>query len=197
MASCLIITTGTSGTVALNYKLGLNNITTYFSYGDIIYIDDTATNITYTTLSGDMGLSSGCVSITNLPISYYKITYDGADICQNYFNFFSELNVNNTPYAIPNSPLIKNDLASFPMLADFINVTLNSNEVKLTSAKMDLQSTTDYEVSFVLQVIGAVAPYLQLTTTRGNFIYLHGILVGSSVPPGYTGYNFCSQNPPL
>lgn len=71
MAACLVTYTG-SGLVEINYKIATVPYTIR-SNGGPLFIDDAATDVTYTTLTGDIIATSLCLTITDLPFTYYKI----------------------------------------------------------------------------------------------------------------------------
>ena len=78
MAACLITVTGTSGVIRINYTISGTPYTIETSIGSF-YIDDTATDVTYTTLSGDLiATDSGCLTpaISELPANCYLISWD-------------------------------------------------------------------------------------------------------------------------
>ena len=88
MAACSVTTGGTNGTLRIDYDLAGDHNVLFSTYGDVIWIDDTATNVTYTTLTGDVTASSGCLTITALPkicylVEQYRWSGDATEITYN------------------------------------------------------------------------------------------------------------------
>lgn len=186
MASCLITTSGgTSGTLRIDYDLSSDHVTTYCSRGDVIYISDTATNITYTTLTGDVTASSGCVTITALPINYYLFTYDRLiKDTSSYNSRFDAVLLNSSVNAITET---QDRYSKFGDLINAINTTLADDTIKITAIKTSaVGGTANYmNISFVMRVLGSELPSMRIKSNFDNISYLDGV-TSTAVPAGFT-----------
>lgn len=197
MASCLITLAGTSGDITIRYTQDsvVNTINT--SYGVApIYIDDSATDITYTTLSGDVTASSGCVTITELPVNHYVITYDRLKSnATSYDARFDAVIVDGVVKDL--DPTISDKYPSHTALIEAINDTLNDYTIKVVAVNKELAggSTNYYNISLVLRTVGATSPpLLRINSHYDNKSYLIGE-VSVAAPDGYTAWDIPIEIP--
>lgn len=191
MAACLITISGTSGKVEIDYKI---STVAHRLIADIgtLYIEDTATNVTYTTISGDAVASSTCLTINNLPIACYKITWTGM-IANGYR--FNAILLGNEIISIAEVIFPETSLSS---LANSVN-SAGDSRVKISAYKLiALPNTTNsasviYNILF--KIIGTQIPILRIRNadTTSN-IYLHGETSACSIA-GYTNVNVCETEP--
>lgn len=113
MAACLLTFGGTSGTVRINYTLSGHINVLYSTFDDVVYIDDSATSITYETLTGDATVTSGCVTITPITKSYYLYLWD-----------------------VPTPKLFEPVVTYFP---NFTGVTFNGSNILTSASIFELQ----------------------------------------------------------
>lgn len=187
MAACLIDTTGgTNGTFRLDYDLGANHVVEFGSADDVIWIDDTATNVTYTRLSGDVVLSSGCVTITLLPQNCYLISYDrwsGDPEAVTYISTFDAYLKNNTVTTFT-TPAEDTVFGS----ADVVTQVNNAGDdtFKIVAAKTENVDNNYMNISFIVRVYGSEIPYLRIKSPYNNYSYLKGTISASCLPTGFT-----------
>lgn len=187
MAACLITFGGTSGDIMIRYTQDGETTTTYTSFSvDPFYIDDSATDVTYTTLSGDVTASSGCVTITELEVDYYLVTYDRLKSdTSTYDARFDAVVVDTTVNAL--SPDISDKFASWSALVTAINDTLADDTVKVTGYKVGLAgaSTNYYQIELIIRVIGGGIPALRINSHFDNKSHLIGV-TSAALPVGFT-----------
>jgi hypothetical protein len=166
MSACLISITGTSGKVKLEYKLGevVNSIET--SIGSF-YIDDAATDVKYTTLFGDAVVSSECISITEIPVNYFKIGWKGiqADGYKISFILLEEeiIDISNKNISFPDGKNIKE-----------INSVEKINVVARKREYAEDGNLAIIGVSFILKVLGTETPIFKIANKdNSGFIYIH------------------------
>lgn len=185
MAACSVTTGGTNGTFRLDFDLAGDHNVLYSTYGDIIWIDDTATNITYTTLTGDVTATSGCVTITALPRNCYLIEYDrwtGDLELIEYISTFDAILKDNTvsTFAIPAQDTIMGS-------ADVVTQVneLGDDTIKIVAAKTENIDTDYMSISFIVRVYGTEIPYLRLKSPYNYYSYLKGTISASCLPTGF------------
>lgn len=186
MSACLITTGGTSGTLRIDYTLGSDANVIFSTHGDIIYVDSTATSVTYTTLTGDVTATSGCLTVTSRPINYYLITYDRINNdTSTYDPQFTAVMLDNSVNAL--SPTITAKLSGIVALFAAINTTLANDNIKIVGYKVALAtpSTVYYNVGLIIRVIGTQVPSLRLTSPYSNISYLKGV-TSTALPAGFT-----------
>lgn len=190
MAACLITVAGTSGTLRLDYKIGVDSYSIDTSVGSF-YIEDTATDVTYTTLTGDVTASSLCLTVTELPVTCYKLSWKGLDT-YNYRT--AELEIGALSFILPE--------ISFPQtgtsLADAIN-NLNTSVVKVIGYKRSYNATYTYpfQYDYLLQVLGSEAPILVVKNSDDSgFIYIYSAVTTCDTT-GYAAIDYCSTIPVL
>lgn len=197
MAACLITVTGTSGVIRINYTIGSTPYTIETSIG-AFYIDDTATDVTYTTLSGDLiATDDSCLTpaIAELPANCYKLSWT---------NVGTEYNVANAiflGYGIGGQITIPD--ISFPNVrysfVDAINNLGNENVKVIGYKTVGLSDvSTVFSRSFILKVLGTERPDLRIRNTDNTgFIFIHGELQTNCLPQaGYTIVDPCYNTLP-
>lgn len=187
MSACLITISGTSGEVSINYKISTTAYNIVTGIGTL-YIESTATDVTYTTLFGDAVASSLCLTITSLAYACYRIHWKGIKADSYNFNAVllgsDILTISDTPF--PNTTL---------NLAQAIN-SLEDDRVKVTKYKFDSAFPTTIDplattYNFILRIIGVDIPILRIRNADNTgYIYLHGEIVSCSIT-GYTDINVC------
>ncbi len=187
MAACSITTGGTNGTFRLDFDLGADHNVLYSTFGDVIWIDDTATNVTYTTLTGDVTAASGCVTVTALPQICYLLEYDrwsGDPSLVDYNSTFDAILLDNTVYAFTTPPT--DDVMSGGLLLHEINNEVNNDNVKAVAAKSAYVDTNYMNLSYIIRVYGSEIPSLRLLSPYGNYSYIKGTVSASCLPSGFT-----------
>lgn len=83
MAQCLITVTGSRGIVLILYKLGAEYHSIQAKHGQDVYIDSTATDVSYTVLPSnpipDATATSSCLTITNKTQTCYEVKWEYDD----------------------------------------------------------------------------------------------------------------------
>lgn len=195
MAACLITVSGTSGELVLKYKISSVDYQIVTGIGTF-YIEDTATDVTYTTISGDVTAASGCLTVTSLPFTYYKFDWTGLS-CKTYKT--DKLIVGAVDTTL--DPLSFQNL-NLSYFAEFVN-TLGDPNLKVTAIKsvvglpfLETYDPRDDYYSFILRIIGPDIPELKIKNTDNtNFIYIKGLVELSAVPTGYTPVDLCETFP--
>ncbi len=186
MAACLITTGGTNGTLRIDFDLGGDHNVLYSTHGDVIWIDDTATNVTYTTLTGDVTAASGCVTINALPQICYLLEYDrwsGDPAEVDYISQFDSVYLDNTQYAF--TTLIDDTIDGSAYIANEINNVVAVNAVKVVAAKIAHVDTNYMNISFIIRVLGSEIPSLRLVSPYGNYSYIKGTVSASCLPTDF------------
>ena len=195
MAECLVTTGGTSGTFRLDFKVDGNNNTLFSNYGDEIYITDTATDVTYTRLSGDVTVTSGCVTVTALPRNCYKLSWERQKgDTSTYISYFDKLIVGSTEYDI--DPLVEDKSFAYAQLVNIINA-LNDPAVKATAMKITDLTNSRIQIDIIIRIMGADIPELRIKSPNNDYSYIKGTVSADCVPTGYTGVLFCDDAAPL
>lgn len=187
MAACLITTGGTNGTFRLDFDLGADHNVLYSTFGDVIWIDDTATNVTYTTLTGDVTATSGCVTVTALPQICYLLEYDrwsGDTTAVDYISTFDAILKDNTVYAFT-TPTDDTILGSADIVTQ-VNEEVNDSTIKIVAAKSTNVDTNYMMISFIIRVYGSEIPSLRLLSPYGNYSYIKGTVSSSCLPTDFT-----------
>ena len=186
MAACLITISGTSGEVRINY---LNGVTPRYVDSSIgtLYLEDTYTSVTYTTLSGNAIASSGCFTITALPYTCYTIKWNKL-ILENYF--IDAVLLDNEVLLVTQTEFT-NAKESF---ATSVNV-LNDSRIKITDYKADnstLLSVTSHKFTYIARVIGTKIPWVRIkNNTSDGYLYVKGVVTLTCAPVGFTAIDIC------
>ena len=157
------------------------------------YIEDTATDVTYTTLSGDLTASSLCLTITEAAPYCYKIVWK--DLLTTGYVVDSILLGEDTINIID---------TSFPdsktLLVDNIN-NANDDRVKVIGYnyyKTISNSIITYNSAYILKVLGTEVPILKVKNSDNSaYMYFHGELQGDCLPQtGFTIVDPCYNTLP-
>lgn len=168
MAACLISITGTSGTIRLNYIIGSTPYTIETSKGTL-YIEDTATSVTYTRLEGDLVASSSCLTVTSLPANCYTIKWNNINASGYVIN---AVILGATTISIPSTNFPNSALDLVSAINDLYN-----DKVKVVGHKI-INSTVpySYDNSYIFKVLGTDIPILRLyNATTTTYLYIHGV----------------------
>ena len=197
MAACLISVTGTVGVIRINYTISGIPYTIETSIGEF-YIEDTATDVTYTTLSGDLSaVDDGCLTppIAELAANCYKISWNSIESDYTIANAIflgygigGEITIPDTSF--PNTPY---------NFMDIIN-NLGDDRVKVIGYKTVGYDTTfpNFSRSYILKVLGTERPDLRIRNTDNTgYIFIHGVLQPDCLPQaGYTIVDPCYNTLP-
>jgi hypothetical protein len=194
MAACLISVTGTYGILRIDY-----NISGYFynietSIGEF-YIDDTATDVTYTTLSGDLIASSLCLTITELPLECYNIYWGGLAFLENYV--ITDLLFDSAAISVPE---INIERANYNLIS-YVN-GLNNSAVKIIASKniyssFPIQGCSTCSIrcnnqSFIFKILGLGNPSLKIKNVVTNtYLIIPGVSSSCSLDSSYDTVNVC------
>lgn len=182
MAACLITITGTSGRVLINYTESTIDKKLIAEKGNIYLDDVTVTNITYSTIEGDLIVSSACFIVTSVPFVCYKISWDYNDLVG--YNFVSidldGIIIPITPVSFPNSKY---------GLASSVNLLLD-DRIKITQGFSNTSSQPTNTI-MIVKTISFNAPIFRIDgPDPDDSIYLIGEVVSCS-NVGYTNFNTC------
>jgi len=195
MAACLITVTGTSGVIRINYTISAIPYTIETSIGSF-YIDDTATDVTYTTLSGDLiAADSGCLTpaIAELPANCYLISWSGIT-ASGYVIDRVYLGYETGGFVIPDTPF-PNSLYN---LVESIN-NADNDSVKVIGIKTSWNNTLEnFSCAYLLKVLGTEPPNLRVRNADDTErIYIHGVLQPDCLPiTGFTIVDPCYSSLP-
>ena len=201
MAACLITISGTSGSVVLNYTLNVNKESQTASIGDVIYIDSTATAVTYTTVNGDAIASSGCLTVTALPFACHEVSWETNDILVRTppitFKFDAVL-LDDEVLTLPTTS--NYDRYSLDTLASNIN-NIGDDRIKAVAGKGVDSNRNTINFYLILQVKGTMIPWLRIKNEdtglprAAEYLYLKGVTAADCSPSGYTLYQTCETIP--
>ena len=182
MAISLITITGTDGKLLLKYKESTVPKSAILEKGNIYLDDATVTDVTYTTLYGDLVASSGVFTITELPSVCYHFKWDFSPITDYEF---VEIEVDGivtalTPSTFPNQ--------SPDTVAETIN-SLGDDNLKAVQAKVDTSVRPNF--TLVIKALSVDPPRLKVSNTAASAsFYIEGE-VGSCTNVGFYDYNTC------
>lgn len=184
MAACLVTIGGTSGSVELRWMQGSNPNSMVVHFGDTPYITDTATDVTYTTLTGDATASSGCLTITELESNCYLIAYEeNMHNCGDLTKKIDNLNIGTD---IPlDVPILGETGNTFWYIIEAVN-TLELPDVKFVAYNGEF-STTDESLltELILRVYGTNVPEFRIVSGNGAYSYIKGETAASCLPAGF------------
>lgn len=190
MAACLITVTGTEGLLRLDYKIGVDSFSIQTTIGSF-YIDDTATDVTYTRLTGDVTASSGCLTIAELPAVCYSLFWKGLTGIVNY----------NIESIILGSEVISLPLIKFPesdlLLPEAVN-SIGDSRIQIVGYSL-FYDWSAYPTSFInnsfgyiIKVVGSEIPILKIRNSDASgYIYIYGESTSCTLPGGYTPIDPC------
>lgn len=190
MASCLVTTGGTTGTFRLEYDLGATHVTSYYNFGDPIYIDDTATDVTYTTLTGDVTATSGCVTITDSPQTCYLLKYDRLSTVTTSTSLFDAILVGNVVHSFATP--CEDTLFGSSTLVYNVNTVLADEDIKFTASKTVNLTDNYVDIYLIVKITGTTdVPSLRIKSPNNNYSYIIGTVSADCVPSGYYDLGIC------
>lgn len=187
MAACLITITGTSGEVRIDYLDGI--ISKHVTSGiGTMYLEDTYTNVTYTTISGDAIASSLCFTITALPYNYYMLSWRG--ICSEGYTIVKAI-LGIVEYTIPDT--------EFPISKENLIMNINNAsipEFKIVGYKYNyngIMPISNIRISYIVRTLGTEIPYLKVRDlTNETSLYIKGTS-SIELPVGFTAIEVCEN----
>lgn len=184
---CLINITGTSGEVSVRFRTGIVSHTITSTIGSF-YIDSSALDVTYTTISGDAIASSSCLTISSLPIVCYKINWK--DIITDGYKFDAVL------FGLD---VLNLDFIPFSQMENLITNlnSKNDSRIRVTQFKIEpSQNINSIEYSFIVKVFNSNIPIFRIKNKDNTgSIYLHGeISACENVGYSNVGTNLNSTN---
>lgn len=189
MSACAITLGGTTGSVLIKYNLGSNANTLTANFGDSVYVDSTATSVTYTNISGNLTASSGCVTITELTQICYIFQWESPLTTDPLGEIFNGILLNGSLVTIPNSPFF--GVSSMQNLITSIS-TLTDSRIQLMSFKSVASGRQTNNNFLIIKIFGGSIPQLQVNNPVPNYnIHLPGVVSVDCVPVGYTAIPNC------
>lgn len=184
MAACLITVSGTEGVVQLQYNIGVTPYKISAGIGTF-YIEDTATDVTYTTLYGDAIASSGCLTVTALPSICYLLNWKGVE-APGY-----------TIDALILGTEVLSINADFPRASTELAASINDladDRVKVVQYSYTYSDPIDpstFEYGYIIRVISDEIPILRARNSDNTAkLYIHGEVSACTIL-GYTDINLC------
>lgn len=190
MATCLVEITGTSGYVVISYRDASNNSRRVIAGVGQIYLDDDGSEYEWYTLSGDAGITSGCISFIQLSVGYYRISWEILP------NSVYDPGVHLDSVDVGNDSWELNGVA-FPLVKpEIMGQAINSSGLERVRAVSYLTVKTDKTEAFlILKIIGDGPPFLRIYNANASHVfYLKGELSMEIVPEGYTPIEYCEFN---
>jgi len=192
MAACLVTISGTSGILKLNYTISAVAYSIETGIGTL-YIESTATSVTYTTLSGDAIATSSCLTITAAAAVCNLLMWKGITApgyVADAIILGSETNI------IPDTIWPDNGY----LLIDNIN-KLSYDKLKVIGYKEGssfINNIFTYDSYYILRVLGSDTPQLRVRNADStSYIYIQGsLLANCTMPSDYQSITPCySQTP--
>jgi hypothetical protein len=195
MAACLVTISGSSGILKLNYIISSVAYSIETGVGTL-YIESTATSVTYTTLSGNVTAASSCLTITAAPAVCNLLMWKG-------------LNTNPQGY-VADAIILGSETTlitgtSWPNsgggLIDNIN-NVTYDKVKVIGYKRDLSIVNEeysYEYYYILRTLGTDTPMLRVRNFDSTgYIYIPSTLSAScAIPEDYELITPCYSQTPI
>lgn len=189
MASCAITIGGTTGSVVINYTLSATAHTMTAIHGETVYINDAATAITYTTISGNATASSGCVTITSLPITCYVIDWVTNTSIAGFNGFGYSATTDTTFDAILLDTTVVpiTSVALTELTPNALTTAINELGDARISAVASKKVTNDDSLEFyiIVQITGTYLPSVRMNATNSHKMYLKGVISADCLPTGY------------
>lgn len=192
MAACLITVSGTSGEVLIRYTLSGNENEIRSGIGNV-YIDDTASSISYTTLSGDAIATSGCVTITELNSVCYKFSWETFRITDRLYSdtlYFDQLSLGGENLSI--NPTNLSESFSWKKLGSSIS-QLGDNRISVIAGLQTPSGRSTSIQNIIIRVIDSDAPVLRIKNkyTTNLELILAGVESVDCIPTGYDTFEEC------
>ena len=190
MAACLVTISGSSGLLKLNYTISAVAYSIETGVGTL-YIESTATGVTYTTLSGNVTAASSCLTITAAPsvcnlLMWKGLSTDPQGYVADAIILGSETTLI-TETSWPNSR---------STLIDSIN-NLSYDKVKVIGYKTG--GNYDFETYYILRTLGIDTPILRVRNFDSTgYIYIPSTLLADcTLPSGYDLITPCYSQTPI
>jgi hypothetical protein len=195
MAACLVTISGTSGLLRLNYTISAVPYSIETGKGTL-YIESTATAVTYTTLSGDViaTTASGCFTITAANAVCKLMLWKGIT-APGYIANAVILGATTTIISDTIWP------EGGRNLIDSINNASNDN-VKVVGYRdgtlFDEYGNANYEFYYILRVIGSDVPTLRVKNADSTaYVYVPGLaLANCTIPSDFEPITPCYSQLP-
>lgn len=190
MAACLITVSGTSGEVYIKYTLSGNENSITSGIGTV-FIDDSATDITYTTLSGDATAASGCVTITELPITCYLFSWESM---RPFKTFSDTLQCDAVILGSEVIDINEVDISRVKSWKELGSSIQQLGDVRLVPSSGKYTASDRYSINtyFILKVISTEVPKLRIKNKyEDHILYIEPTVSGDCVPSGYDIFEEC------
>lgn len=191
MAACLITIAGTSGKVLIEYTDSSSVKHSIISDIGPLYINDTGSEYTYTTLSGDATASSLCVTISEVAKKCYILDWEVLKLVNPKYigQTITQLLVGTTTFTFATPVLFPDSVFT---IVTAIN-QLNSLLVKATAYRQ-VNTTNKSEYFIILTIKGNDIPYLKINSATDNHnLFLKGTLTTNCLPTGYNSILNCDS----
>lgn len=184
MSACAITLGGSSGSLIINYILGSNANTVTANFGDSVYIDTTATAVTYTTLTGNLTASSGCLTITGITQICYEFDWESTSGIDPLALVFNNVILDTTPVSISSTGYNGN----FSITGIITSIkTLADPRIQLMSYKTAASGRGTTNNNLIIKIVGNYIPTLQVNNPgQSHNFYLQSTVASACVPSGYT-----------
>lgn len=196
MAACLVTISGTSGLLKLNYTLSSVAYSIETGVGTL-YIESTATGVTYTTLSGNVTAASLCLTITAAPSVCNLLMWKGLNTNPN--GYVADAIILGSETTLIAETVWPNSATG---LIDAIN-NLSYDKVKVigynSSTTVNSNSTTNFYYNYILRTLGTDVPMLRVRNADSTgYIYIPSTLLAScAIPSDYELVTPCYSQTPI
>jgi hypothetical protein len=185
MATCLITVSGTYGEVLFNYTDVGSVAHSIVSGPGEFYLDDDGSDYTYTVVYGDLTVSSGCITLTNLSLKCYLIYWQDVYPYQLLKEFdIQSIIVGDTEYSLYEELQKVSNTLSSVSVGNITNAINNLGYPLITSPA--------YKQPYylIIRTLDGTTPYLKLSQKTSFYnIYLKGTEVTDCIPTDYTEVN--------
>jgi len=195
MAACLVTISGSSGLLKLNYTISAVAYSIETGVGTL-YIESTATSVTYTTLSGNVTAASGCLTITAAPSVCNLLMWKGLNTYPN--GYVADAIILGSETTLITQTVWPN--SALGLIDNINNVTYD--KVKVIGFK-DNSSSVDYnynyEYYYILRTLGTDIPMLRVRNADSTgYIYIPSTLLAScAIPEDYELITPCYSQTPI
>ena len=195
MAACLVTISGSSGLLKLNYTISAVAYSIETGVGTL-YIEDTATGITYTTLSGNVTAASSCLTITAAPSVCNLLMWKG--LLTNPAGYIADAIILGSETTLITQTSWPN---SGRALIDNIN-NVTYDKVKVIGFKNNSSYVNDiynYEYYYILRTLGTDTPMLRVRNFDSTgYIYIPSTLLANcTIPSDYELITPCYSQTPI